>query len=364
MNSFLSHHSLLKGKIWLYYSIVFLLRHFSPLFYWRRLRRSSTKPPRKILLANWGTFGDLVLSTGVIAKLRSEIPGCKIGLLASQEAIQVCLTTPPVDWIHIAQTYLQPGQTRWQKIYHFFRFNFFEQHQIAKKIARIGYDCAIELRPFFPNLIPILWKARIPVRIGFDTSGNGELLSATAEWKGECYLPECYNELLSCIGIKKSDLLPRFVLQNLSPLPTKKPYLLFHLCSSNPTKELPIVFWKSLYTKAKEWGFSVYFSGKGERELRIIEQIAIESSENLCNKLSWEELVQCIQECAGLVSIDSVPIHIAAGLQIPTLALFVNTEFPLLWKPSVLSTQSIEVKEPFDSKEALQVIETWRASMG
>lgn len=355
--------SLLKGKIRLYYSLLSLLHSFLRVFFSWRIRKSTARPPQKFLLANWGSLGDVVLSTGVIASIKSAFPGCKVGLVTSAYSKEVCTTSPALDWIHIARPWLRPGLTKWQKIALILRFNFIDQPKLAKEIAKIDYDCAIELRPFFPNLIPVFWKARIPIRIGFATSGNDRLLTAVSPWKSDQYLPFYYEPLLRLIGIdlKGSQILmPQIILKDPPPLLAQKPYLLFHLCSSDPTKELPLKFWKTLYTTCKEWGFTIYFTGKGEREQQLIKQVIGNEEENLCNKLSWTGLVHHIQSCKGLVSIDSVPIHLAAALNTTTLALFVCTEFPLVWNPPVSTTISLGINASLQTQEALQVIENWR----
>ena len=58
--------------------------------------------------------------------------------------------------------------------------------------------------------------------------------------------------------------MPQMILTENSPLLATKPYLLFHLCSSDSTKELPVEFWNILYSKCKNLGYTIYFTGKEE----------------------------------------------------------------------------------------------------
>ena len=357
--------SLLQGKTWAYYALVSYFHRFLRKFFSWRIRKPEKGPPKKILLANWGSLGDVVLSTGVIAQLKSFFPECQIGLITSEESKEVCQTSPPVDWIHTARFWLHPRLKKWEKMRRFLWFLFFEQSRITKEITKIDYDCAIELRPFFPNLIPVFWKAKIPIRIGFMTSGNGHLLSASANWESDRYLPYCYAPLLNLIGIGEIPpeyLMPQIIVKKRTSLLSQKPYFLFHLCASDPIKELPIKFWQELYAKCKEKGCSIYFTGKGRREFQIIEQVAETPDKNLCDRLSWNQFVQRIQECKGLVSVDSVSIHIAAAFQIPTLALFVSTPSPALWRPPLATTIALGINQPFDAEDAFQSIEFFQVS--
>lgn len=353
--------SIFTRKLRFYSACVGIFHWFLHLFLWRQ---PVIRPPKKILLGNLGSLGDLVLSTGVIERIKSAFPDCQIGVAVSKESQKVFETAPPVDWIHVLRAPLvKPGQTTWQKIVDFLRFSWIDQPRFASEIASVGYDSAIELRPFFPNLTPLFWKAKIPIRIGFAAGMNGRLLNVPVDWKGDRYLPHCYSSLLAQIGIEQKGpqtLMPRMILKNPPPLLTQKPYLLFHLSSFKPEKELPIEFWRALYLKCKEWGWTIYFTGKGEREFRIIEEVTKDPKENLCDRLSWKQLVQHVKECSGLISIDSVPIHLAASFGTPTLALFWRTHLPLLWKPDVSTTIALGIEKPLNIEDALQVIEGWR----
>ncbi len=359
----MSSGDLLTKKARFYYWFVKFFHRFLLFLFPRQMKLN--KAPKRILLANWGSLGDVVLSVNVIAEVKLAFPDCQIGFITSEQGKEACQALTSIQWIHTANYFLKPGLKRRQKIVSFLRFLWIEQSKIAREIAPIGYDCAIELRPFFPNLIPVFWKARIPVRIGFLASGNETLLTSSIPCFTDRYLPYSYQTLLTLLGVKnrrRSSLLNQLNLTN-STLLAKKPYLLFHLCSSESSKELPLDLWKELYQQCKEWGFTVYFTGKGEREGQIIEQISSQPDENLCNRLNWNELVRHIQECQGLVSVDSVPIHLAAALKIPTLALFVSTPFPLLWKPTLPSTTALGIERPVNLEDALSVIRNWQSSI-
>lgn len=70
----------------------------------------------------------------------------------------------------------------------------------------------------------------------------------------------------------------------------------------------------------------VLSSAPDKKELSMIESIISLCPEipilSLAGKLSLKELAALIQTCRCLVCIDSVPMHIASALQVPTVALF------------------------------------------
>lgn len=316
----------------------------------------------KILLANWGALGDVVLSSGVIASIRAKFPGCKIGFLVAKKSKVVLETCPPVDWIHETDTWLTTGHSFWKNGLNFLYFWLTQQRKLVKELSQIKYDMAVELRPFVPNIIPLLWNSGIPVRIGFSSSGNSRLLSQPVEWNSQEYLPYSYASLLKEMDIflsKKDQILPKISLSKPSALLSEAPYFLFHLCSSDDRKELPLNFWRSLYLKCEQAGYKVYFTGMGKREKEIIDQVANDAQFNLSNKLDWQQLVQHIQCAQGIVSVDSVPIHLAAAFDVPCAAIFRNTNFSHLWKPNRTTTRIFEFKDNNICENVFETIKEW-----
>lgn len=331
------------------------------------LARKNQKPfpthPKKILLANWGSLGDIVLSSGVVAEIKNQFPDCQIGFIASK-ASKVVLETYPhhLDWIHEVDSWYNSGRTSLQKIVDILKFLFIKQPLIAKQLKKIGYDCAIELRPFFPNIIPVFWKAKIPLKLGFTSSGNGRFLSHPVDWGQDQYLPHCYRALLEKIGIVPSTsfgLMPKMSLKNVLPNQIPKPYILFHLCSSYQGKEFPSEFWIDLYQKCKERGYVIYFTGKGKRERELICRVIHEERYNLCDKLDWKMFVQLVQESQGIVSVDSVPVHLAASFNIPCAVLFRDTPFPEIWNPNIPTCTAFGLKASIRVMDIVDLIENW-----
>ncbi|MBS0606244.1 MAG: glycosyltransferase family 9 protein [Verrucomicrobia bacterium] len=344
----------------IYFLLDFYHFFLTRFFFWKN--KPSRQAPQKILLANWGALGDVVLSSGVIAVIRTKFPECKIGFLASKKSKVALESCPPVDWVHEADSWLAPGRSFWKNGLNYLHFLLTQQRRLAKELSQIKYDIAIELRPFLPNVIPLLWNAGIPVRIGFSSSGNSRLLNQTIEWHSQDYLPYCYPSLLKKLDILLTDpdqILPKISSNSLSPLLAKWPYLLFHLCSSDDRKELPLDFWRSLRCKCEQAGYKVYFTGMGNREKENIDKVAKDNEFNLCNRLDWKQLVQHIQSAQGIVSVDSVPIHLAAALDVSCAAIFRNTNYSHLWKPNRTTTRIFEFKDNNICENVFETIKEW-----
>jgi heptosyltransferase-1 len=320
-----------------------------------RFKENRPREIRRILLCNWGSLGDVVLATSVIPAIRAAFPGCKIGFLVSRGSKVVLETCEGIDWIHETSSWARVCTAALQKVRDFWLYRFGEAKRVVREIAEKNYDCAFELYPFFPNIIALLYKAKIPIRVGFNTSGNSLLLTRVVGWKEDVYLPLRYEDLLAQIGVKGKDLRPRICVKKQTVC--EGPFVIFHLCSSFAGKEFALSFWKKLYEIFCAAGWKVVFTGRGEREKKAISQVCTEQANNFCDKLSWVQLVSLIQKSALVVSVDSVPIHLAAALGAAFIGLYKATPFPMVWQPNrengAVFSEGVDPQEVFERAKGL-----------
>ena len=291
--------------------------------------RPALKTPKKLLLSNWGSLGDVLIATSVIPTIKRHYPGCRIGFLVSDRgraALDSCLG---IDHIHTCKWQLNK-KTTLGRLFQFLAF-FWQRRALVHEIASESYDTFIELYPFFPNTIALSKAAKIPQRIGFDTSGGGPLLTHRAVWQKDCYLLGCYPWLLKKLGIDEQPSI-QLVLSHLLPLPERAP-IFFHMGSSDKEKELPVAFWKELYDLLKNEGFKVAFTGKGERQNKLIASLEPEEGENLCDQLPWNDLVCFIARAPCVITVDTVSAHIAAAAKRPLFVFYLKNPHIALWKP-------------------------------
>jgi heptosyltransferase III len=111
--------------------------------------------------------------------------------------------------------------------------------------------------------------------------------------------------------------------------------ILCHIASSQPKKEWPLSHWVALHQMAVAAGIKLIFStGVGRREeslLKDFKQLApaapiLEPVPDLALYLA------VLQRAKAFVSSDTGPLHFAAGLGVPTLALF-GPSSPAQWAP-------------------------------
>jgi len=287
---------------------------------------------RRILLSNQGSLGDIFLSTFVIPALKQAHPGCEIGLLASREA---AVAAKGVDKIHYFDHWLEPYDPFGRRLRKFFHFHLVGKRRIARELRAEGYDCVLHLYPFFADFLPVYSRAGIPVRVAFDSGGYRDFATHLIPWQCGHYLIDHYQRLLEAIGVvlKEGETLQT---PWISCRGAKQEYVVFHMGSKDPKKELALPLWKTLLEKFQ--GELVYFTGKGERENGRIEEVISHEAQNLCDRMSFEEWVACLAGARLVVSVDSAAVHIAAAMGTPFVAFYQNVPDPDLWRPNQVAT--------------------------
>ena len=105
--------------------------------------------------------------------------------------------------------------------------------------------------------------------------------------------------------------------------------VLAHLSTSQPKKEWPVLFWRELYHRARAAGIPIVFaSGPSQREQELLSRLQeLEPDAPLLPKVGNLDLYLAVLARAGaFISGDTGPLHFAAGLGVPTIALFAATD--------------------------------------
>ena len=113
------------------------------------------------------------------------------------------------------------------------------------------------------------------------------------------------------------------------------PAILCHLASSQPKKEWPLTHWAAFHRLAAAAGRKLIFAtGTGAREETLLDDFRrLAPDAPVMQPIPDLALyLAVLKRATGFVSGDTGPLHFAAGLGLPTLALF-GPSSPLLWAP-------------------------------
>jgi len=301
--------------------------------------------PRKILLSNLGNIGDLFIAAKAIFSLQASYKDTEWGLLISSRAKAALPLLGSFANIYVYDPWYYSES---KAALHCFK------SEIIRQIRNENYDMAIDLQPFYPNAVSLFRRTKIPVRLGYSSAGFGASLTHPFSWKKfENYLGDLHLDHLREVGIPLIE--SPFSLKSSESIGEK--YLVIHMCSSRVEKDWKREEWIKLIKKLSDW--TVVLTGHGKKDNIECEWVAAATGcLNFCNQTNMVEYATVLQKAKGFISVDSMGVHLAALLNIPTFVLFSDAEYPPLWRPpnshsTLMRSDSIENIVAFVHSECL-----------
>lgn len=302
-------------------------------------------PPRRILLANAGHLGDVIITTALLPVLRAAFPRARLGFLAGNCARPVLADHPLLDQIHYLDHWYA-GRGRQSRLARVAGYYQHARPAMVRELRGAKYDVALDLHAWLPNNIPLLWQADIPTRIGFGRVGFGPLLTHNAPFRYD-RRPERKHQLdlLRLWGLPEDQLaLARPVLP---PVPTEatdritallEPGLRYHVLhpsASTPTRDWTVAGWTSLAQNLIRRDVTPVVTGQGERAADIAAAVcqAAPNAVNTVDQLTWPELMALLSRAELVYSVETSVGHAAAALGRPVVAIYGGMADPQHWAP-------------------------------
>ncbi|HEY2155519.1 MAG TPA: glycosyltransferase family 9 protein [Isosphaeraceae bacterium] len=351
---------------------------------WRVFRpiRPFTEP-RRILILQLDHLGDALLTSPLIAGLRSAYPNALIDVVASPSNREVFEANPDVDRVHLAsRNWFERKPGRWalgSAVWSLGRF------------LRGGrYDLGIDVRGDILS-VAVLALASISRRLGWTMGGGGFLLTDVADWVPGRHEVGSRVALLERLGIR-SDLAARIAVPAsdadrvrvahrlrdawqervtravaatsssraarsagtavLSGSATRSrvsweeadwlhagrfgeesPLLAVHLGAGTSAKRWPVGHWQELIRRFLADGWRIILVG-GPDDVAVASRIARhERLRDWTGRLRLAETAALLERADFFIGSDSGPAHVAASAGIPSLILFSGTNRPRQWRP-------------------------------
>lgn len=309
-----------------------------------RSPRRAIPRPRKILLANYGHLGDIVMSTLCLSILRKAFPDATIGFLIGSWARPVLEGHPDISRLHVVDHWFMDRgpESRFVKAPRYWR----DCLRVAREIQRERYDVAIDLRAYKPNAIPMLRLANIPVRIGYTKVGFGPLLTHPRRFVyRRAHETVVQSDLLGALGISETDRAdasfnlpfsePGFAEARRVLGGASGPYRVIHAGASVAVRDWPVECWRGLAEKLLRDGRRLVFTGRGSRDRAIMERIATGMANciNACDALSWAGLVELIRGAEVVYSVETAAGHVAVAVGTPVVAIYGGMQDWRHWAP-------------------------------
>lgn len=286
---------------------------------------------RKILVVKLRHLGDVLLTGPVFTALKQALPSAQIDAYIYREAIPMLEGHPDIESLI--------GYDRgWKKRGFFSRMG--REIGILRQIRREGYDLIVNLTEGDRGIFAAL-ASGAKICVGFAPKGGWQKKVLTHIAK-ECPTPrhtvERNLDALRRIGIFPSEEARELFFH--IPDSAKgasealAPYVLIHPTSRWRFKCWPVPKMRELVGKLLAEGKRVVLtSGPDPIERQMLQEIG-EGMDvlNLGGRVSLKELGALIDKAELLVSVDSVPFHIASALKRPVVALFGPTS-EVTWGP-------------------------------
>jgi lipopolysaccharide heptosyltransferase II len=295
----------------------------------RLLTRRAWRAPRKIVLIKPCCLGDLLMTTPLLTVLRASYPQAHITYVAGSWSKVVPQHHPAVDAVLDCGSIGIPG-----------RYRLKDYLQFAWRLRAQGFDLALVLDRS-PMLTLLPWLAGVPRRVGPDSLGRGFSLTDRLPLSGSPgdlrHQAEIYLDLARLLGLPVER--PRMCF-----VPTAEEraralrwsglqIALLPGGGANPgmtlaAKRWPVERYRELARRlVVELGARVLLVGGPEDAAlneQLMEGLALPAGSilNLAGRTSFGELAAQFEQCALFIGNDSSPMHLAAAVGIPVIALF------------------------------------------
>ena len=272
----------------------------------------------KILIIRLSSLGDIVLTQPVVKILRQVYPNAKIDFLTKKQFVDLVQAFGDADNILVWENEIRRDFKNLLKL-------------------RKNYDIVIDLHSKLNTFIikkilqapkTVTYQKKHLLRLAIIKKITKKKIDSTVE---------LYFSALAKLGIKTELIFPElFVREKYDfKLGNSKKILIFPGALHRTKMYPPEQFSRFIDSVPAKWNCKFIVAGS-ENEKEICDKlVSLTKSEiiNLCGKLSVSELLAVINSADVVISNDSGPMHIAAALKKPQIAIFGATHPALGFAP-------------------------------
>jgi lipopolysaccharide heptosyltransferase II len=309
------------------------------------MKKLNLTGKEKFLVVRTDRMGDVILSTPVLEAIKSVFPQSRITMMVSPYTKELLNNNP-----HLDDVILDDYKDNHKGIKGFFR--------LMKKARNEKFDVAVLLHPTF-RLAILLFLSGISYRIGTGYRWYQIFFNRKVYQHRKKNLKHelDYNmDLLKPLGISSQRILPKVYLseaeKNFSDgifenFEIKKSefgpveadlLLVIHPGSGNSSLNLPIKrFAQAADSLIENMKAKVIITGteKEKALANLMESYMRNKPINLVGRTTLRQLASLLKKCDVLISNSTGPMHLAAALGTPTVAIFcpIFVAGPIRWGP-------------------------------
>lgn len=285
------------------------------LFFWKRMRRSGIKNPRRILIVKVDQFGDVLFSTFLLPLIKKKYPDVEIDYLINPKTAPLLEKNPHIAKIYFWEDMFLLVLMGREKARSGGRKEIGRKNRETLRMLRARhYDAVINTRAYPPSS-NIPWRRIGGALIAFDISEQSFIADYWAsydlddeEWKN-------YLKLLVPLGIDtvSADFVEEFYNYDVpNPMAAGTPYAVISPVSFDVEREWGSDNWKGFIASLAARGMRVALTGMPSQK-EYLEALASSGGEkaSIFTKMSIAEFGALMHGGAFFVGIDSFPAHLA-----------------------------------------------------
>ncbi|KEA50310.1 glycosyl transferase family 9 [Mangrovibacter sp. MFB070] len=300
------------------------------------------KPDIRILVIKLRHHGDMLLMSPVLETLRAQWPQATIDVLLYEETRDMLSALPSINHIYGIDR-------KWKKLGT--RQHLAKEWQLLKQLRNQHYDLVLNLADQWRSAVVTRFTGA-PVRIGFGfNKRKGHIWScchtqlASVAGHQQMHTVEQNLSIFAPLAIPTvSDVKMAWpptawqaVENKLKALNVSAPYIIIQ-----PTSRWFFKCWSEekmaqTICELQQQGFPIILtSGPDKKERAMIAEIQancpVEGVHSLAGELTLQQLAALIGHAKLFIGVDSVPMHMAAALHTPCIALFGPSKLQF-WRP-------------------------------
>ncbi|MCD6508286.1 lipopolysaccharide heptosyltransferase II [Candidatus Poribacteria bacterium] len=309
---------------------------------------------RKILVMHTGGWiGDMVLLTPALRAIRNAYPDAHISILVNPLVEGLMSRNPYIDKVIV---YDKRGEQKGMR----------NLLGMASALKEEGFDMAILFHPNSIRSALLAFLARIPIRVGTNTSKRGIFLTDPIPDESDLHEVERYLRVARIAGAKEVNDRLEFWHGPAERSYAQYKFMQFGIrprdfvIGINPSTTWPSKAWAPenfaalADMLAEEAGARIIITGSPDDVplAEKIEEMTRCKVINLAGRTDIFQLGAVIELCDLFISCDSGPMHIAAAVGTPTVALFGPTS-PTRHRP--YGQNHIVIRHPFPCSPCYRV---------
>jgi ADP-heptose:LPS heptosyltransferase len=302
----------------------------------------------RILAVRLDNLGDVLVTTPALHAIKQSVPEASLTLLAGPVGAQVGRLNPDLDDVLV---YSAPWMDPWHQLPQ----DSAREQRMIETVQAGRFDAAVIFTSFRQSPLPaayLCYLADIPLRAAASIDGPGSLLT-TRHKHPERMMHEVERglDLVGALGMAtdEADLVLRVpeeartqVQERLALMGVERsrPLVMVHPGCSMPARTYPWeMFADVIALVVRELGAAVMVTGAADESMlvaRICRRVPDDvrpSVYPLAGPLSFPKLCALIETADLTITNNTGPMHIAAAMKTPVVALFALTNPPEQWGP-------------------------------